>query len=46
MFAMQPAMGFIQQKLETFKEFPPVQAPESWTLGDVMQRIIGMAGKH
>ena len=46
MYVMQPAMGFIQQKLMTFQEFPPVQAPESWTLGDVMNQIINSAGKH
>lgn len=44
MFVMQPAMAFIGQKLETFQEFPPRQAPESWTMGDVMQTIIDMAG--
>ncbi len=46
MYVMQPAMGFIQQKLVTFKKFPPVQAPESWTLGDVMDQIIDSTGKH
>ena len=46
MYVMQPAMGFIQQKLATFQDFPPVQAPESWTLGDVMQQIINSTGKH
>ena len=46
MYVMQPAMGFIAKKIATFKEFPPVQAPESWTLGDVMNQIINSAGKH
>lgn len=46
MYVMQPAMAFISKKLETFKEFPPAQAPESWTLGDVMEQIKNSAGKH
>jgi arylsulfatase len=30
MFVMQPAMAFINAKLNTFEEFPPTQAPESF----------------
>ena len=46
MHVMQPAMGVITKKLETFKEFPPAQTPESWTRGDVMEQIKNSAGKH
>lgn len=44
MFVMQPAMAFISQKLATFRDFPPRQEPESWTLGDVMKTIRATAG--
>ncbi len=44
MFVMQPAMAFIGEKLATFEDYPPRQAPESWTLGDVMETIRANAG--
>ena len=46
MQVMQPAMRFIAKERETFKEFPPAQTPESWTRGDVMEKIKNSAGKH
>ncbi len=46
MFVMQTSMAFIGQKLAIFEKFPPRQAPESWTLGDVMQTIRDSAGRR
>jgi arylsulfatase len=34
-----PAQAYVGRFLETFKDFPPRQAPGSFSLGDAMQRL-------
>jgi arylsulfatase A-like enzyme len=38
-FALVPAQAFVGQFLETFRDFPPRQAPGSFGLGDAMARL-------
>ncbi|MCU0985738.1 MAG: arylsulfatase [Acetobacteraceae bacterium] len=43
-FALVPAQAVVAQFLETFREFPPRQAPGSFGLGDAMARLRQGAG--
>ncbi|WPB87311.1 arylsulfatase [Sediminicoccus rosea] len=45
-FAFVPAQQFVGQFLATFRDFPPRQAPGSFSLGDAMSRLrTGAAGR-
>lgn len=38
-YALVPAQAFVAQFLATFQEFPPRQAPASFSLDDVMASL-------
>jgi len=38
-FALAPAGALIGQYMRTMMEFPPRQRPESWSVGDVMEKL-------
>jgi len=38
-FALAPAGALIAQYMQTLMEFPPRQRPESWSVGDVMEKL-------
>ena len=38
-FALAPAGALIGQYMQTMMEFPPRQRPESWSVGDVMEKL-------
>lgn len=38
LFAFIPATALVQQWLKTLIEFPPRQHPESWSVGDVLEK--------
>ncbi len=40
MFAFAPAMGYVAQWLQSFKEFPPRQKPGSFNLDRVMETVM------
>lgn len=40
MFALAPAQAFVGKYLQSFKDFPPRQAPGSFSLGAAMEKII------
>ncbi|MFN7633573.1 MAG: arylsulfatase, partial [Acetobacteraceae bacterium] len=45
-FAFVPAQQFVGRFLATFRDFPPRQAPGSFSLGDAMARLRqGAAGR-
>jgi arylsulfatase len=44
MFAVAPAVGFVGQWLQSFREFPPRQKPGSFNLDRVMEAVT-RAGK-
>lgn len=45
-FALVPAQAFVGRFLATFRDFPPRQAPGSFSLGDAMARLrAGAAGR-
>ena len=39
LFALIPAGALVQQWLKTLAEFPPSQRPESWGVGDVLEKL-------
>ncbi len=39
MFVLAPAQAFVGKWLQSFKEYPPRQAPGSFSLGDAMDKI-------
>ena len=39
LFALVPAGALVQQWLKTLVEFPPRQRPESWGVGDVLEKL-------
>jgi arylsulfatase A-like enzyme len=39
LFALVPAAALVQQWLKTLVEFPPRQRPESWGVGDVLEKL-------
>ena len=43
-FALVPAQAFVGRFLATFRDFPPRQAPGSFSLGDAMARLRAGAG--
>jgi len=38
-FALAPAGALVGQYIQTLTEFPPRQRPESWSVGDVMEKL-------
>jgi arylsulfatase A-like enzyme len=38
-FALAPAGALVGQYIQTMMEFPPRQRPESWSVGDVMEKL-------
>jgi len=38
-FALAPAGALVGQYIQTMVEFPPRQRPESWSVGDVMEKL-------
>jgi arylsulfatase len=38
-FALAPAGALVVQYIQTMVEFPPRQSPESWSVGDVMEKL-------
>jgi arylsulfatase len=38
-FALAPAGAIVGQYIQTMMEFPPRQRPESWSVGDVMEKL-------
>jgi arylsulfatase A-like enzyme len=38
-FALAPAGALVGQYIQTLVEFPPRQRPESWSVGDVMEKL-------
>jgi arylsulfatase len=46
MYAFAPAMGYVGQWLQSFKEFPPRQKPGSFNLDQVMEAVTSNAGKQ
>jgi arylsulfatase len=38
-FALAPAGALVGQYIQTMLEFPPRQSPESWSVGDVMEKL-------
>jgi arylsulfatase A-like enzyme len=38
-FVMAPAGALVSQYIQTMIEFPPRQRPESWSVGDVMEKL-------
>jgi len=38
-FALAPAGALVAQYIQTMMEFPPRQRPESWSVGDVMEKL-------
>ncbi|HEY1496999.1 MAG TPA: arylsulfatase, partial [Candidatus Solibacter sp.] len=38
-FMLIPASALVHQYIQTMVEFPPRQSPESWTVGDVMEKL-------
>ena len=39
LFVLVPAGALVQQWLKTLAEFPPRQRPESWSVGDVLDKL-------
>ena len=39
-FAFVPAQAYVARFLETFREFPPRQKPASFTIDQVMERML------
>jgi len=46
MFVVAPAVGYVAQWLQSFKEFPPRQKPGSFNLDRVMEAVTSNAGKQ
>jgi arylsulfatase len=47
MFVLVPAQAFVAQWLSSFKEFPPRQKPESFSVDQVMEKLTSApAGSH
>ena len=40
MYALAPAQGYVAKWLQSFKDFPPRQEPGSFSLGDMMEKIM------
>ena len=38
-FALAPAGALVGQYIQTMVDFPPRQSPESWSVGDVMEKL-------
>jgi arylsulfatase len=38
-YVIYPALAFVSQFIETFKDFPPAQHPDSFTIGDALQKM-------
>jgi arylsulfatase len=38
-FVLAPAGALVGQYMQTLMEFPPRQSPESWSVGDVMEKL-------
>jgi arylsulfatase len=38
-FVLAPAGALVAQYMQTLKEFPPRQSPESWSPGAVMEKL-------
>jgi arylsulfatase len=45
-FFIYPALAAVQQFFETFKEFPPAQHPDSFTIDQAMQKLSLAAGDY
>jgi len=43
-FLRVPAQAYVAGRLATFKDFPPRQKPASFSLDQVMQKIMEAAG--
>ncbi len=39
LFALVPAGALVGQWMQTLVEFPPRQSPESWSPGDLMEKL-------
>ena len=39
MFILVPAGALVAQYMKTLMEFPPRQSPESWSPGEVMEKL-------
>jgi arylsulfatase len=45
-YFVYPALAAVQKFMETFREFPPAQHPDSFTIDQAIEKMSAAAGGH